>query len=162
MKDLNKIDIGEKASDSQNNSEKETAKPASEKQSGALTEGIADSKETKLANKKGPKTEEKVAVVKSPKKDKPETEPMVQNVVAIDLKEEQEKSEPDKKQKEKIKVVKKNTKKAEEKVDKLKKKVKKAKKNEVKKSKLKGLKDKLEKAIDKFKASIKKLKKVKK
>ena len=159
MKDLNKIDIEEKASDNQDNSEKEIDETTTANQSGTLTEGIADSKETKPVRKKGSKTEGKVAVVKSPKKEKPETEPMVQKAVIVDLK---EKPEPDKKQKQKIKVVIKSAKKAEEKVDKLKKKVKKAKKNEVKKSKLKDLKIKLKKAFDRLKIKIKKLKKANK
>ena len=159
MKDLNKIEEDEKASDNQNDSAKETAKA---KRSGAVTEGNAESKETKVDNKKTIKTDAKIAVEKSSKKVKAETEPMVQNVAVIDLKEEQENAELDKKQKEKIKVIKKNTKKAEEKVDKLKIKVKKAKKKEVKKSKLNGLKEKLEKALDQLKTNIKKLKKAKK
>jgi len=156
MKDLNKIIESENAPDNQNDSAKKTVKPTAGKQSGALNEGIAETKEPNPDSKKATKTNAKVAVVKSLKKEKPETEPMVQNVAIIDSKEE---TELDKKQKEKIKVIKKNAKKSEEKVDKLKKKVKKAKKKEVKKSKLKGLKDKLEKAIDKLKTSTKKLKK---
>lgn len=159
MKDLNKIEEEEAAVD-QNDSEKGTTKSTTAKQSKTLTGNIVDTKETRPASKRETKAATKTVVVKSPKKQKAEIEPMVQNVVAIDLKEEKEKPESDKKQK--IKVAKKTTKQSEEKVDKLKQKVKKAKKKEVKKSKLKDLKDKLEKAIKKMKASIKKLKKAKK
>ena len=162
MKVISKIVEGENAPENQNDSAKKNVKPRTKKQSGTLNEGIAESTEIKPDSDEATKPDAKVPVVKSSKKEKHETEPMVQNVVIVDLKEEPENPEPDKKQKEKIKVVKNNAKKAEEKVDKLKKKVKKAKKKEVKKSKLNGLKDQLEKALEKFKISVKKLKKAKK
>ena len=160
MKDLNKVDIGEKASDNQNDSEKETVEQTTAKQSSALTENSVETKPIKPVGKKAPKAV-KISVVKAPKKEKPATEPMVQNVVIVDPKGEQEKPEPEKEQKDKIKVAKENAKKAEKKVDKLKKKVKKAKKKEVKPNKLKALKEKLEKALAKLKSNIKKLQKAK-
>ena len=115
---------------------------------------IDEPKSKEKVSKKGGKTEAEIVVVKSPKKEKTETKPIVTKVVAVDLQEEMEK--PDS-----VKVIKKKAKKAEEKVVKLKKKVKKAKKKDVKKSKLKDLKGKLEKALDKFKENSKKLKEVK-
>jgi hypothetical protein len=115
------------------------------------TPDVETPKAEKQSSKKGKKTEEKIVVLKAPKKGKAETEPIVKTEVAVDLAEEKE--NPDS-----VKVIKKKAKKAEEKVDKLKKKVKKAKK----KGEKKELKEKLGKAIEKLKVSVKELKKAKK
>jgi len=189
MKDLHKIVEGENTENSQNDPKKEKSKHSMVKKvvtankimtepnetpniadlTNITTEASAEvvpndvytNKEAKPVNKKVVKAEAKVAVVKLPKKQKTKVEPMVQNVVIVDPKEEKENTDPDISQKEKLKEIKKKAKKAEEKVDKLKKKVKKAKKKEVKPSKLKALKEKLEKANVKLKTSVKKLKKEK-
>jgi hypothetical protein len=183
MKDLHKIVEGENTQDNQNDSKKEKSKPSMVKKetpvnkkfaepnetpeavdlTNIITEAspenvqqaVDDTKVTKPVSKKVAKAEAKIAVVKPPKKQKSETEPMVKNVVLDDSTEEKEK--PDS-----VKVSKKKAKKIEKKVDKLKKKVKKEKKKDVKKSKLKALKEKLEKALNKFKNSSEKLKEEKK
>ena len=108
-------------------------------------------KAEKQTSKKVKKSEEKVIVRKSPKKEKAKTEPAVNAETAVDLTVENEKTDT-------VKVIKKEAKKAEKKVDKLTKKVEKAKK----KDKKKELKKKLEKAIKKRKISFKDLKKAKK
>ena len=108
-------------------------------------------KAAKQTIKKVKRPEEKIVLKKAPPKKKTNTEPMVQNVIIGDSKEEKDKLDSEK-------VIKKKAKKAEEKVDKLKKKIKKAKKKDVKKSKIKGLKEKLEKALEKVKDNVEKLK----
>jgi hypothetical protein len=110
-------------------------------------------KAAKQVHKKEIKAEEKIVIEKSKNKEKPEPKPMVQNVVLVVSKDEEEKPDQEKKD---IKLTKKKAKKIGKKVVKLKKKVKQAKKKEVKKSKLKGLKEKLEKALEKFKTTVKK------
>lgn len=123
------------------------------------TPEVQASKAAKPVSKKVKKTEEKVVVKKTPIKGKAESEPMVQNVVSVDSKDETTKPELDKKG---VKAIKKKAKEIGKKVDKLKKKVKKAKKKEVKKSKIKVLKEKLDNALEKFKDKVEKLKEVKK
>jgi len=172
MEDLNNVVDSENATDNQKDSKKEITKPTVSKKDKAVIKKPAEPKETPKAPVvateiltaeaeagKAVKSDDK-KVRESAKKQKikdikdPQNEPTSQET--------QGKTDPDKKQKEKIKVIKKTAKKAEAKVDKLKKKVKKARKKEVKPSKIKALKEKLGKALDKLKSRLKKLKKAKK
>lgn len=180
MEDLNKIVGDEKTTANQKDSKKETTKPTVVKKDKTENKKPAGPHETPIATDDvdniAAETDPEIVIVeaedgKTAKSDnknsrkaakKQKTEGKIEVPDDAATKETQEKAEPDKKPKEKIKVIKKNAKKAEGKVDKLKKKVKKAKKKEVKPSKLKALKEKLGNALDKLKSSAKKQKKAKK
>jgi len=178
----------EKATDDKIEAKKETKKPTEIKQQKTVNKKMAALSETPLVvdlqiiaaetkpeivptdvesknesipvNKKAVKAWAKREAKELSKKKPVEVEIVIPT--EADLIGQKEDPDLDKKQKQKIKVIKKNVKKAEEKVDKLKNKVKKAKKKEVKPSKIKALKEKLEKALKKFKVNVKKLKEEKK